>query len=196
MLLSKQSIRRRLALPEGHPQRIVLEGVTEKDLQPASCDVYVGDKLQVWTGTVMDGRFPDRLGRWWRDVDLTDDHGAQVWTLQPGRFYLGSVRNRLVLPADVAATVSGNSTGGRQGILIHVTAGHVDPGWDGNLTLEMAVLACTTVLVPGQRIGQLVFQLLDEPSEDLYEGRYQHDTEPQPAKPARLPSAIPDEAAA
>lgn len=196
MLLSNQTIRRRLALPAGHPERIILEGISGTDIQPASVDVYLGDSLQVWTGPLMDGRFPDLLGKWWRDVELTEDHGQQVWMLQPGRFYLGSVRNRLVLPADVAAQVSGNSTGGRQGILIHITAGHVDPGWDGRLTLEIAVLACTTVLAPGQRIGQLVFLQLDAPADELYDGRYQYDTLPQPAKaPLALPMA-PDGAAA
>lgn len=187
-LLSDKSIRRRMALPEGHPRRLLLDGVDlARDVQPCSVDVYLGLGLKVYTGSVMDTRRDNRP--WWKELapDVAED-GSKVYVLRRGEFYLGVLANRLVLPRDVAATLTGNSTAARHGIIYHQQAGHVDPGYDGWLTLEITVGgADTTILVPGTRAGQLKFELLDQDCERPYRGRYQHDIEPQPARlPARV----------
>jgi deoxycytidine triphosphate deaminase len=197
-LLSDRSIRARMN-PEMTPDpvdRIVLEGFdVARDLNPCSVSVYLGDTMQVWTGPLMDPR--REHGRFWQplpttvsEMDTPDADGSRprIWRLERGRFYLAGLAQRLVLPRDLAGRLDGNSSEARCGIVIHQTAGHFDPGWDGWGTLEITVEAATTILWPGMRIGQFLFELLDQPCEQPYDGRYQGD---RAAQPAKLPAARP-----
>ena len=78
--------------------------------------------------------------------------------LHPGEFALGTTIERIALPDDIVGRLEGKSSLGRLGLLIHSTAGYVDPGWDGQLTLELSNVAnLPIVLTPGMKIGQISF---------------------------------------
>ena len=98
------------------------------------------------------------------DANLTDEvtiDDDEPFMLHPGEFVLGSTLERLTLPNDVVARIEGKSSLGRLGLMIHSTAGFIDPGWSGNLTLELAnVSRLPITLYSGMRIGQISFQEL------------------------------------
>jgi dCTP deaminase len=92
------------------------------------------------------------------EVTIDDD---EPFMLHPGEFVLGSTLERLTLPNDVVARIEGKSSLGRLGLMIHSTAGFIDPGWSGNLTLELTnVSRLPITLYSGMRIGQISFQEL------------------------------------
>jgi len=93
----------------------------------------------------------------------------ETFVLHPGEFVLGSTYETITLPDDVAARVEGKSSLGRLGLLTHATAGFVDPGFTGHVTLELSnVATLPIVLHPGMKIGQLCFFGLSSPSEHPY----------------------------
>jgi dCTP deaminase len=104
--------------------------------------------------------------------DITLDLPSRIW-LEPGRFHLLSTRETVRLPAHIQAHVHGRSSLGRLGVLIHFTAGLIDPGFDGQITLEVMALHERVPLDPGDRVGQLSFFWLDYPAQQPYRGRYQ-----------------------
>lgn len=124
--------------------------------QPASLDVRIDNQL----------------------YNVETDRMRGHLTLEPGVPYLGSTEEYIELPDDVAAQLAGRSSVGRRGVIIHKTAGWIDPGFEGQLTLELYNFGSEPVTFdPGQRIGQLVFFELDYPSEG-YDGQYQCQTGP------------------
>lgn len=106
------------------------------------------------------------------------DNG-EAFVLHPGEFVLGSTFESVTLPDDVAARLEGKSSLGRLGLLTHSTAGFIDPGFSGHVTLELSNVATLPIkLWPGMKIGQLCFFRLSSASEhpygsDLYGSRYQ-----------------------
>jgi dCTP deaminase len=89
--------------------------------------------------------------------------------LHPGEFVLGSTLERVAIPDDMVARLEGKSSLGRLGLLIHSTAGYVDPGWDGFLTLELSNVANLPITIyPGMKIGQISFFRLSTPAERPY----------------------------
>lgn len=182
-MLSDRAILYRLGLPPDDSGRLMISEIApDRDIQAASVDVCLGPSLLVYTGAVMDSRRDNTA--WWRAVETeVDRDGSRFWTLRRGSFYLGALRNHLTLPDDLAATLIGCSTTARLGLVLHQQAGHADPGYSGNLTLEITAVATeTTIVTPGQRIGQLLFTELDGPCLRAYHGRYQGDTQPTPAR--------------
>ena len=105
-------------------------------------------------------------------------------TLHPGEFVLGSTLENIELPGDLVARLEGKSSLGRIGLLIHSTAGYVDPGWKGHLTLELSNVANLPVtLYYGMKIGQISYVRLTHPADNLYGSsalgsKYQGQTEP------------------
>ena len=103
-------------------------------------------------------------------------------------FALGTTVERIALPDDVVGRLEGKSSLGRLGLLIHSTAGYVDPGWDGRLTLELSNVAnLPIVLTPGMKIGQLFLFRLSSPAEhpygsEKYGPRYQGQRGPTPSR--------------
>jgi len=101
---------------------------------------------------------------------------------------LGATVERIVLPDDIVARLEGKSSLGRLGLLIHSTAGYVDPGWDGTLTLELSNVAnLPIVLTPGMPIGQISFNQMTTPVERPYGtpglgSKYQGQVDPTPSK--------------
>ncbi len=162
MVLSDRDIR--AAIGE---RRIVIEPFEAKYLQPASVDIHLDSQFRVFRSTRH--AYID-LKKGVEDItDLVTVQSGDRFILHPGEFALGSTLERLRLADDIVSRVEGKSSLGRLGLLIHSTAGFVDPGWDGHLTLELSnVNTIPITLYPGMRIGQLSFFQLSSPAERPY----------------------------
>ncbi|MEY3696575.1 MAG: hypothetical protein RJA41_225, partial [Actinomycetota bacterium] len=120
-----------------------------------------------------------------RSVEVAPD---EAFVLHPGEFVLGSTFEVVTLPDDIAARVEGKSSLGRLGLLTHATAGFVDPGFSGHITLELSNVSNLPVtLWPGMKIGQLCFIKMSSPSEhpygsSVYGSRYQNQRGPTPSR--------------
>jgi dCTP deaminase len=117
-------------------------------------------------------------------TELVEVAKDEPFIIQPGEFVLAATLETITLPDDIVARVDGKSSLGRLGLLIHATAGFVDPGWTGRLTLELSNVAKMPIAVrPGMRICQISFLRLSTPAERLYGSpelgsKYQGQTEP------------------
>ena len=181
MVLSDRSIREELA--EG---RIVISPLGDGCIQPASVDLHLDRNLLVF----QNNRVP------YIDVRATSERLTEVVTvgdddpfmLHPGEFVLGSTLEHIEVPANLVARLEGKSSLGRIGLLIHSTAGYVDPGWKGHLTLELSnVSKLPITLYHRMRIGQISFLQLTTPADVLYGSaelgsKYQGDQDPTPSK--------------
>ena len=151
MVLSDRTIK--LEIAKG---RIVIDPIDPDDIQPSSVDLHLGADFQVFRNSRLPYIDPSR-----EQPGLTEAVVASVsepFVLHPGEFALGTTTERIALPEDVVGRLEGKSSLGRLGLLIHSTAGYVDPGWDGKLTLELSNVAnLPIVLTPGMKIGQISF---------------------------------------
>src|SRR5881392_3977775 len=162
MVLSDRTIAR--LLEEG---RIEIDPYDNSLLQPSSVDVRVDRFFRVFHNNrypYIDVREPQE------DLtELVEVEDDRAFVLHPGEFVLGSTLERVRLPDDLVARLDGKSSLGRLGLLIHSTAGFVDPGWDGNLTLELSNVANLPItLYYGMKIGQISFQRMSSPVEVAY----------------------------
>jgi dCTP deaminase len=113
---------------------------------------------------------------------------GKAFILHPGEFVLGSTRERVALGDDLVARLEGKSSLGRLGLLIHSTAGFVDAGWDGHLTLELSNVANLPIAIyPGMKIGQISFLRMSSPAEHPYGSdttgsKYQGQRGPTPSR--------------
>jgi dCTP deaminase len=181
VVLSDRTIREQLALG-----RIVVEPHHPDDIQPSSIDLHLGPKFQVFRNS----RYP-YIDPSVEQDGLTEQVEATVeepFVLHPGEFVLGATVERVTLPDDIVARLEGKSSLGRLGLLIHSTAGYVDPGWTGTLTLELSNVAnLPIVLTPGMAIGQISFMQMttavDRPYGSAGLGsKYQGQTDPTPSR--------------
>ena len=177
MVLSDRSIRE--ALSSG---RLTIEPLAGDALQPASVDIRLDRQFRVFRNhrdSYIDVREPSEG---LTEVESIADDEAFV--LHPGEFVLGSTLERVQLGPDLVARVEGKSSLGRLGLLVHATAGYVDPGWDGHLTMELSNVANLPIrLYYGMKIGQLSFLQLSTPAERPYgspelRSKYQGQTGP------------------
>ena len=136
--------------------RIVIEPLDTTCIQPSSVDLHLDDTFRVFrnhTRRVIDVKVDQS--------DLTEQvriPDGQAFVLHPGEFALGATLERVGLPDDLVGRIEGKSSLGRLGLLIHSTAGFVDAGWDGYLTLELSNVANLPItLYPGMKIGQISF---------------------------------------
>ena len=154
MVLSDRTITAELAAG-----RIVVEPCDPKDIQPSSIDLHLGDDFQVFRNSRYPYIDPAR-----EQPGLTERvtvSREEPFVLHPGEFALGTTVERIGLPDDLVGRLEGKSSLGRLGLLIHSTAGYVDPGWDGRLTLELSNVANLPILLsPGMKIGQISFSRL------------------------------------
>jgi dCTP deaminase len=182
MVLSDRTIRR--LLEEG---RIGIDPYSDELLQPSSVDVRVDRLFRVFRNS----RYPfidvkEPMEDLTELVEVADDE--QPFILHPGEFVLGSTLERIRLPDDLVARLEGKSSLGRLGLLIHSTAGFIDPGWDGHVTLELSNVANLPItLYVGMKIGQLSFVELTEPAENPYGAallgsKYQVQAGPTPSR--------------
>lgn len=146
---------------------IVPRPLTE-DIQPASIDVHLGCAFKKPTGlrfAPLDVRKPDTLCD---VVDVVYPPDYPV-TILPGDFFLGTTVERVCMPNDLVARVEGRSSLGRLGLTVHVTAGFIDPGFEGRITLELCNLnRYPLVIYTGMRIAQLAFERMTSPARRPY----------------------------
>ena len=162
MVLSDRDIKAELAAG-----RIVIEPLDLKDVQPASVDVRLGADFRVFINSRH--TFIDPRGGQEGLTETVVVPEGEAFVLHPGQFALGTTLERVALPDDVLGKLEGKSTLGRLGLMIHSTAGYVDPGWDGELTLELSNVATLPIMLwPGMRIGQLSFERMSSPVERPY----------------------------
>jgi dCTP deaminase len=162
MVLSDATIARLLA--EG---RIEIDPYDEALLQPSSVDVRVDRFFRVFHNN----RYPfiDVKVEQAELTELVEVEEDQPFVLHPGEFVLGSTLERIRLPDDLVARLEGKSSLGRLGLLIHSTAGFIDPGWDGHVTLELSNVANLPITIyPGMKIGQVSFMQMTEPATTPY----------------------------
>ena len=162
MVLSDRTIRR--LLEEG---RIGIDPFDEELIQPSSVDVRVDRFFRVFRNSrypFIDVKAPmDDL------TELVEVDDGEPFILHPGEFVLGSTLERIRLPDDLVARLEGKSSLGRLGLLIHSTAGFIDPGWDGHVTLELSNVANLPITIyPGMKIGQISFMQMTEPARTPY----------------------------
>jgi dCTP deaminase len=147
--------------------RIRIEPWDPGMVQPASIDLKLGSSFRVFhnhRATAIDLAAPP--------TNLTEHvavEEGQSFVIHPGEFVLGSTVEWVELPDDIVARIEGKSSLGRLGLIVHATAGFVDPGFAGTLTLEITNLTrVPIVLWPGQPIAQLSFMALDAPAQRPY----------------------------
>jgi dCTP deaminase len=166
--------------------RIVIEPYDATCIQPSSVDVKISNLFRVFrnhTAGVIDVK---------KDMtdltELVEIPMDGVFMLHPGEFVLGSTLERVGVPDDLVARVEGKSSLGRLGLLIHSTAGFIDAGFDGHVTLELANVANLPItLYPGMKIGQVSFMKMTSPAENPYGSgakgsKYQGQRGPTPSR--------------
>ena len=179
MILSDRDIR-----AEIEAGRIVIDPFDADCVQPSSVDLHVDSQFRVFANS----RYPyiDVAKEMPDLTELVEVQGQEPFILHPGEFVLGSTAERVAIPDDLVARLEGKSSLGRLGLLIHSTAGYVDPGWDGYLTLELSNVANLPItLYAGMRIGQISFFKLTSPAEVPYGAagnKYQGQRGPTPSR--------------
>lgn len=151
MILSDRDIKARLALPAKDDRQLYIDDPV-LPIQPASIDVRLGPILKsITTGTI------------WNLETWDDFHLGQ------GEFLLGATLERIGIPPDLVGVLDGKSTLGREGLLVHCTAGYIDPGFRGTVTLELKNLGPEPILLEaGMLIGQLRLHVLSSRCERPY----------------------------
>jgi dCTP deaminase len=181
VILSDRSIKEELAAG-----RIVIEPLDESYIQPSSVDLTIDRYFRVFRnhtlGNIDVKEDMENL------TELVEIGADDVFILHPGEFVLGSTAERVALPDDLVARLEGKSSLGRLGLLIHSTAGFVDAGWDGHLTLELSNVANLPItLYPGMKIGQISFLRMTTAADNPYGSKaagskYQGQRGPTPSR--------------
>ena len=181
MVLSDRTIRRLL-----DEARIGIDPFEPALVQPSSVDV----RVDRWFRVFRNSRHPyiDVKQPMEDLTELVEIGDSEPFILHPGEFVLGSTLERIRLPDDLVARLEGKSSLGRLGLLIHSTAGFIDPGWDGHVTLELSNVANLPITIYyGMKIGQLSFVQLTEPAAAPYGSdglgsKYQDQKGPTPSR--------------
>jgi dCTP deaminase len=181
MLLSDRDIK-----SEIDKKRVVLEPCDLNMIQPSSVDVRLDRLFRTFENHKYAHIDPAE-----NQPDLTREVGVasnEAFILHPGEFVLGSTYEVITLPDDIAGRLEGKSSLGRLGLLTHSTAGFIDPGFSGHVTLELSNVATLPIkLWPGMKIGQLALFRLSSSAEHpygsaVYGSRYQGQRGPTPSK--------------
>lgn len=181
MILSDRTLREQI-----EAGRIGIEPLGPNAIQPSSIDVRIDSMFRIF-------RNHDR-----RVIDVKEDlsdltevvevDDGEAFILHPGEFVLASTLEVVSLPDDLVARIEGKSSLARLGLLIHSTAGFIDPGFSGHITLELANVATLPItLYPGMKIGQISFQQMTTPAEVPYGSsaigsKYQGQRGPTPSR--------------
>jgi dCTP deaminase len=184
MILSDRDLRERLAKGD-----LVVDPLDEPDVQvqPASIDLRLGDEFLVFRNPhipYIDPRGPS-VAEYNEKITIPPDG---VFILHPGEFALGTTYERVRIPPDLVARVEGRSSLGRLAIVVHATAGFIDPGFEGHITLELSNLGRVPVaLHPKMRCSQIVVHQMKSPAERPYghasrKSKYQGQRGPQASR--------------
>ena len=181
MVLSDRTIATLIA--EG---RIAIDPYDESLLQPSSVDVRFDRFFRVFHNArypYIDVKEPQEAL-----TEVVEVDGDDPFILHPGEFVLGSTLERVALPDDLVARLEGKSSLGRLGLLIHSTAGFIDPGFDGHVTLELSNVANLPITIYHRmKIGQISFMRMTEPASTPYGSsalgsKYQGQRGPTPSR--------------
>ena len=162
MVLSDRTIRKEI-----ESNRIVIDPLGDNCIQPASVDVHLDSHLLLFRGSRQ--AYIDIRKDQSNLTEMFEIKDDEPFMLHPNEFVLGSTVEFIGIPDDLVSRLEGKSSLGRVGLLIHSTAGYVDPGWNGNLTLELSnVNNLPVTLYYGMKIGQISFTELSSPSDRPY----------------------------
>ncbi|WP_448856413.1 dCTP deaminase [Corynebacterium camporealensis] len=181
MLLSDKDLRSAL-----DSDKLAIEPFDEALIQPSSIDVRLDKYFRVFNNsryTHIDPKeeMPDL-------TSLVEVEEGDAFVLHPGEFVLGATLEKFTLPHDLAGRLEGKSSLGRLGLLTHSTAGFIDPGFSGHITLELSNTANLPIsLWPGMKVGQLAIFQMSSPAENPYGtgtlgSKYQGQRGPTPSK--------------
>jgi dCTP deaminase len=181
VLLSDRDLR--AAIDTGH---LTVDPFDDKAIQPASIDVRLDRFFRVFVNSrythIDPAEQQDDL------TELVEAEGDHPFILHPGEFVLASTFETFIFPDDLAGRIEGKSSLGRLGLLTHSTAGFIDPGFGGSITLELSNVANLPItLWPGMKIGQLCLFRMSSPAEHPYGtgltgSRYQGQRGPTPSR--------------
>lgn len=164
-ILSDKTIKK--YLKEG---KIVIDSLKdEQQIQPSSVDMRLGDEFKVFKvirKPYIDPKDEEDLADYMESSTVPQ---GEAFIIHPNEFALATTQEYVKVPDDLVARVEGRSSMGRLGVTMHVTAGYVDPGFEGRITLEISNIGAMPVaLYPGQRVCQLVFETMTTPAELPY----------------------------
>lgn len=150
--------------------KIVIDSLKdEQQIQPSSVDMRLGDEFKVFKvirKPYIDPKDEEDIAEYMESSTVPE---GEAFIIHPNEFALATTQEYVKVPDDLVARVEGRSSMGRLGVTMHVTAGYVDPGFEGRITLEISNIGAMPVaLYPGQRVCQLVFETMTTPAELPY----------------------------
>lgn len=160
----------------------------ERQIQPSSVDLRIGSEFKgfrIIRKPCIDPKDKSDIESYMESFHI---EGNESFIIHPGEFALATTYETVRLPANLVARVEGRSSMGRLGITMHVTAGYIDPGFHGKITLEISNIGKMPVaLYPGQRVCQIVFETMTSPSEKPYghpdrDSKYMGQTRPETSR--------------
>ncbi len=165
-VLSDRDIKK--ALQEG---KIAIREISPEQIGPSSVDLRLGNKFMVFKNSEVTHINPKETQT--ADLmEIVEVKEGKSFIIHPGEFVLGNTMEYVKVPDSLVARLDGRSSWGRLGIVIHSTAGSVDPGFEGQLTLEIANISKVPVMLwPGMKICRITFEVLTSPSENPYNKR-------------------------
>ena len=184
MILSDRDIRARIAQGDLQVGPLTDEAL---QIQPASVDLRLGSEFLVYRAarvSCLDPREPNSIADAMDRVTIAPD---EPFVLHPGEFALGSTEERVRIPNDLVGVVDGRSSIGRLAVVVHATAGFIDPGFEGQITLELSNIGSIPVkLYAGMRVAQIVLHQMTSAAEQPYGSargsQYQAQSGPQPSR--------------
>ncbi len=160
----------------------------ERQIQPSSVDLRIGSEFKgfrIIRKPCIDPKDKSDIESYMESFHITE---KEPFIIHPGEFALATTFEKVKLPDNLVARVEGRSSMGRLGITMHVTAGYIDPGFCGKITLEISNIGKMPVaLYPGQRVCQIVFETMTSPSEKPYghpdrDSKYMGQTRPETSR--------------
>jgi len=185
MILSDRDIKK--YLEEGKITIDPLQSI-ERQVQPSSVDLRIGNEFKIFKvmqKPYIDPKDPEDLDSYMESMHIEND---KSFIIHPNEFALATTYEVVKVPDDLVARVEGRSSMGRLGITMHVTAGYIDPGFEGKITLEISNIGKMPVaLYPGQRGCQIVFETMTSPAERPYghperDSKYMGQTRPESSR--------------
>jgi dCTP deaminase len=165
--------------------KLIIDPFDEIFVQPSSLDITLASKVRVFDNHDVEFIDVRKVCDPSRVIELGN---GGSFVIHPSDFILASTAERITLPTDIAAKIEGRSSLGRLGLIIHATAGYVDPGFSGHLTLEISNISRLPIkLYSGMRIGQMAFIKMSSPVINPYgspklRSKYQGQSDPTPSK--------------
>lgn len=193
MILSDRDIRE--AMEAGRIRVHSADEAIEPHIHASSMDFRLGNTFKLYEHSkfaILDPKNPETFASNMRTINVPKD---EPFIVQPGEFVLGVTSETISLPDDLVARVEGRSSLGRLGIIVHSTAGFIDPGFSGTITLEISNLNRLPVaLYPGMRVCQIAFEQMTGPADTPYHkkpnSKYQNQVLPEESRLAKDPEFI------